>query len=313
MSNSNSDTTSFDMRTVLPDADLAVKQSDLMGFDARYNRLQGRLRLLMHGNQLGDWSRKYHGVEARICRFVSEGYPLVLFHGDVGTGKTETAECIANRLVKDDSDAGLKVEDSELFKLSTRVRGGGRVGEIGTLLNEAFAQVRKAAGQNRRAILIIDEGDSLAASRSQGHSHHEDKVAVNTLIQAIDDLRPLRGRVLVILCTNRLSALDAAIVRRAAIIEKFDRPSDAELLELFRHDLGDLGWCDEQLQELVRATGSDGGVGYTYSDVRTRLYPLALAQAYPDAPLTMEHLLEVARQQKPSPAVEDESMRDQEN
>lgn len=307
MSNSNS-TTSFDVRTILPDTNLTIKETDLMGFEARYERLRGRLRLLMHGNELEEWSHKYHGVEARICRFVSEGYPLVLFHGDVGTGKTETAECIANRLVKDDAKAGLKVEDSELFKLSTRVRGGGRVGEIGTLLNEAFAQVRKAAGQNRRATLIIDEGDSLAASRSQGHSHHEDKVAVNTLIQAIDDLRPLRGRVLVFLCTNRLSALDAAIVRRAAIVEKFERPNDAERLELFYHDLSDLNWSDEQLQSLVRATGGDGnGIGYTYSDIRTRLYPLALAQAFPNAALTSDCLLQVARQQKPSPAIEDET------
>lgn len=57
------------------------------------------------------------------------------------------------------------------------------VGEMGTLLAEAFRKVILSAGKTRRAILIIDEGDSLGASRTQDHSHHEDKVAVNTLIQ----------------------------------------------------------------------------------------------------------------------------------
>ena len=71
--------------------------------------------------------------------------------------------------------------------------------------------------------IIIDEGDSIAASRTQDHSHHEDKVAVNTLIQAIDDLRRFKGRISVILCTNRLAALDPALQRRAAIVEEFPR------------------------------------------------------------------------------------------
>ena len=47
----------------------------------------------------------------------------------------------------------------------------------------------RAAGKGRRAILVIDEGNSLATTRAEDHSHHEDKVGVNTLIQSIDDLR----------------------------------------------------------------------------------------------------------------------------
>ena len=114
------------------------------------------------------------------------------------------AECIANRLVTE-----ARTEDSVLFKLSNRVRGSGKVGEMGTLLAEAFQKVGQAAGRGRRAILVIDEGDSLAAARSQDHSHHEDKVGVNTLIQGIDELRRYGGRIVVILCTNRASVQDS--------------------------------------------------------------------------------------------------------
>src|SRR5437879_4242426 len=85
-------------------------------------------------------------------------------------------------------------------------------------------------------LLIIDEVDSLAAKRTQEHSHHEDKVAVNTLIQSIDNLRRHGGRVVTILCTNRLSVLDVALRRRAAVIEEFLRPTADERRELFNMD-----------------------------------------------------------------------------
>lgn len=39
---------------------------------------------------------------------------------------------------------------------------------MGTLLTQAFHEVVQVAGKARRAFLIIDEGDSLAASRNQG-------------------------------------------------------------------------------------------------------------------------------------------------
>lgn len=193
-----------------------------------------------------------------------------------------------------------------LFKLSNRVRGSGMVGEMGSLITEAFQKVVQAAGKSRRAILIIDEGDSLGASRSQDHSHHEDKVAVNTLIQGVDDLRQYGGRIVVILCTNRLSVLDAALRRRAAIVEEFCRPSDAERGELFRMDLAGLDASTTQIGQLVQATAArEGRPPWTYSDIRTRLYPTALAQAYPDRALRFEDLLSVATTLQASPVMED--------
>ena len=93
-------------------------------------------------------------------------------------------------------------KEAMLFKLSTRVRGSGKVGQMSTLLNQAFDVVARQAGKTRQAFLIIDEGDSLASTRDTAQSHHEDKVAVNTIIQKVDDLRRHSGRILVFLCTN---------------------------------------------------------------------------------------------------------------
>src|SRR4051794_15883328 len=99
-------------------------QGDLLGFAERYQRISAKLRLLTRAGELAGWSREKHGKPTRICTFIEQQYPLAIFHGDVGTGKTVTAECMANRLVTEQPTA----TDSELFKLSTRVRGSGKVG-----------------------------------------------------------------------------------------------------------------------------------------------------------------------------------------
>lgn len=60
---------------------------------------------------------------------------------------------------------------------------------------------------------------------------------MNTLIQGVDDLRRFGGRIVVFLCTNRLSVLDPALQRRAAIVEEFTRPDDSERQALLTMDL----------------------------------------------------------------------------
>ncbi|MCX8980855.1 ATP-binding protein [Citrobacter portucalensis] len=285
----------------LPQRELTERENVLLGFEHRYQKVHNQLSLLLNQGQLLEWSKKHHRGVLPVCRLVADQYPLVIFHGDVGTGKTATAECIANRIVRES-----RSEDSALFKLSNRVRGSGKVGEMGTLLTQAWAEVTEAAGKNRRAILIIDEGDSIAASRSQSQSHHEDKVAVNTLIQGVDDLRKFGGRVVVILCTNRLSVLDAALRRRATIVEEFTRPGSAEREALFRMDLEGMGLSDNQFRQLAGATGERGNQpSWTYSDIRTRLYPAAMSRAFPTRPLSFEDFIESLNVMRPSPIMED--------
>jgi hypothetical protein len=296
-----SDAAIFDSETLVPDATLARREPTLVGFGGRYARVSGQLRLLLGPAELDAWSVANYGKRLPICDRVADQYPLVIFHGDVGTGKTAMAECIANRLM---TDAG--IEDSTIFRLSNRVRGSGMVGEMGTLLAEAFRRVIHAAGKSRRAVLIIDEGDSIAASRAQDHSHHEDKVAVNTLIQGIDDLRRFGGRIAVILCTNRLSAVDPALSRRAAIVEEFRRPTDAERAQLLAMDLDGLGLTAGQIAELVAASGSKPGrPAWTFSDFRTRFYPAAVALAFPNEALRFDHFRGAAGAMSGSRIMED--------
>src|SRR6202171_1242711 len=280
----------FELELELPSAGIAASAKRLVGFENRYQRLHRSLRLLADPNELRAWSRKFHHKELALCAAVSDRYPLVIFAGDVGTGKTVTAEAACDRLAREAR------KEAMLFKLSTRVRGSGKVGQMSTLLNQAFDVVTKQAGKTRQAFLIIDEGDSLASTRDTVQSHHEDKVAVNTIIQKVDDLRRHSGRILVFLCTNRAGALDPAIVRRAAVSEQFDRPTDQEREELFRMDLEGLDIKDQTIRELVRLTGPrDGRSGLTFSDLRSKLLPDALCRAFPSRALGEDDLIAAAK------------------
>lgn len=291
----------FEVELSLPDDLVLAAGKRLVGFDTRYDRIRRDLRLLSAPEEVREWSMRMHGRVLPLCEIVTDRYPLLIFSGDVGTGKTATAEAACDRLAREVSRAAV------LFKLSTRVRGSGKVGQMSALINEAFDVVTKEAGKAKSAFLIIDEADSLTTARDGAQSHHEDKVAVNTVIQKIDDLRRLRGRVLVILCTNRGHSLDPAIVRRASRIERFDRPNADEREQLIRMDYEGLELSNDAVSELVAITGSQdqpSRIGFTFSDLRARLLPEALGLAFPDKKLTAVELMTAAHSLKPSPAVE---------
>ena len=290
----------FELEIQLPQARLDEQARRLIGFTDRYNRLRQDLQLLIDPEGLQAWSQRFYGRQIPLVSVAAERYPLVIFHGDTGNGKSAMAETMSNSLTRELN------REAALFKLSTRVRGSGAVGQMSTLINQAFQVVAKEAGRSRLSFLIIDEADSLAASRDAAQSHHEDKVAVNTLIQKIDEVRRYGGRVLVFLCTNRFTALDPAIVRRSARIEQFDRPTDKEREAVLRLDCEGLGLGNADLADLVRLTGPDGHsqiYGFTYSDLRTRLLPEALARAYPDRKIDKKDLLTAAQELQPSPSL----------
>lgn len=295
-----SDTVRFELDLELPDQSIAGRTERLIGFEPRFARVQRDLHLLLAPEEIKRWSKKMHGQELPVCSILADRYPMMIFHGDVGTGKTATAEGVADRIARD-LDCNVR-----LMKLSTRVRGRGLHGEMSKLIGEAFDEVRIAARTKGRVFLVIDEADALAASREGAQLHQEERAGTNTLIQKIDDMRALKGRVLVILCTNRLHALDPAIVRRAARLEEFGRPTDEERRELLLRDLKGIELNGHDMTRLVKATGPDqkkDRLGMTFSDLRTRFLPAAVADVFPDAPLTFDVLLRVAEATPPSPSI----------
>jgi len=290
--------TAFEYSLDLPNEQFDKTGEGLLGFDARYARLEKRLRLIGDPAGLAKWARGlYKGkIVPPIFELVGNQYPLFIFEGDVGTGKTEFAKSAASRFC-----TSLRRE-GHFFALSTRVRGGGHVGEASLRINEAFVHITSHLGKSKFVFLLIDEADSLLTTRAEQHSHLEDRVAVNTIIQKVDFLRQHGGRLIVFLATNRLDSLDPAILRRTAMIERFDRPNTDERKELLEKDLAGLELNAITIGKATARTGpKDGSPGYTYSDFRTRLLPQIVSNAYPDGKISDKNVLDAISETKPSP------------
>jgi AAA+ superfamily predicted ATPase len=292
--------TKFELKRELPDLDLKALGNRLIGFQRRFERIGQQLRLITDLEGVKRWAGQHHGPNQALTDALGDRYPLVIFHGDVGTGKTATAEAAAQALCEAIDSEGF------LLKLSTRVRGVGHVGQMSNLIGEAFAEAITLAGKKRFVAMVIDEGDAIAFNRGAERAHHEDRVGVNTLIQAIDDARALKGRLFIILATNRFSALDPAILRRASLFENFERPDETERHELLSADLRGVEVSPQVLEDLVAATGEHNGApGFTFSDIQTRLLPAAVARAYPERPLHGEDLLAALAELEPTPVMHD--------
>ena len=242
--------------------------------------------VLLMPDQVDRWSKENYKKVIPLCEVIRQRYPLFLFSGDVGTGKTVTAECAADQLTREMKKEGF------LLKLSTRVRGKGLHGEMSQLIQDAFENLTTQAGKKRLSFLLIDEADSIATLRSTEQMHQEEKAAVNTLIQKIDEIRQVGGRAVVILCTNRVDVIDQAVVRRAALHIEFFRPDKEECLKLLTHDLQGIGLSPQELRELatlIASGGPEGKIGYSFSDFRLRFLPEALARAFSKSALNIRH------------------------
>ncbi len=289
----------FDNTIDLPNTGIKERTANLIGFEAKFQRIYGNLKLLLDQEGLKAWSKKYHKLELPVIEQLTDRYPLIILAGDAGTGKTVSAEAIADRMVRELKREGF------FLKLSTRVRGEGLHGQMGNLVNDAFAELKKQAGKNRLSFLLIDEADAIATTRSTMQMHQEEKAAVNTLIQKIDEIRDLKGRAVIFMSTNRLHFIDEAIVRRAAVILEFERPNEQERKDLFEKSLTGIEFTKKELQELADLTSPENNddLGHSFSDIRLKILPEAIAISFPDKPLTFEILCSTIKNIKPSPQI----------
>ena len=299
----------FNQRMQLPDSHADGRLSRLVGMDVPINQLSKILGMLIFPHRLDSWRKKYHPNASAIFEYFSNRHPLVIIAGDVGTGKTELAETIGSRVARAEK------REITLFPMSLSTRGSGLVGEMTKLISSAFCHVEESAGQISKSdegfssgiIMLIDEADALAQSRENQQMHHEDRAGVNALIRGIDSLNRQLLPVSVIMCTNRLSALDPAIKRRAAEIFQFERPDDKKRELILRPALQEIDFTDEQIKEIIEITGEHNGrgYGYTFSDITQRLFHAIIMSAYPDQKIDYEQAIEAVKKIEPTPPFKD--------
>jgi len=298
----------FERRVTFPDVEPQARLARLVGLDEQKQRLIKILGLLVNPAGLEDWARRFHPEARQLLDTVLRRPPLVILAGDVGAGKTELAETIGDAVARQERI------DITLFPLSLSTRGQGRVGEMTQLLSAAFdntieaaSKLKASSGKSRGAvILLVDEADALAQSREAAQMHHEDRAGVNAFIRGIDRIANLRLPAAVIMCTNRLSALDPAVRRRAADILAFARPNDMQRRHILSTRLEPLGVGRGHIDALVAATGAPrGGHGFTFSDLMQRLLPAIALDAFPDKPVSGPRAVEIAKAITPTPPFKD--------
>jgi SpoVK/Ycf46/Vps4 family AAA+-type ATPase len=299
----------FERRITYPDFEPQERLARLVGLDEHKARLSKMLGLLVNPAGLEAWAQKHHPGANGIVNAVLRRPPLVVLAGDVGSGKSELAESIGDLVARQENI------EITLFPMSLSTRGQGRVGEMTQLLAAAFdytldeANRLKAAGGRARGavILLVDEADALAQSREAAQMHHEDRAGVNAFIRGIDRLARSHLPAAVIMCTNRLGALDPAVRRRAADILPFTRPDEAQRHSVLGPPLRELGFTDQQIAALVAATGARDkrAYGFTFSDLTQRLLPAIVLDAYPGKAVGAVRALEIAKGMKPTPPFED--------
>ncbi len=300
----------FGPRQKFPDADIGSRLDTLIGLDEHQAVLSKFLGIAINPDGFAQWVGRYHPKATATLQTLLRRPPLAVLAGDVGSGKTVLAESIGHVVA---TEQGLPIT---LFPMSLSTRGQGRVGEMTQLITEAFDYVYIDAKKGRRdsgkpgrgVVLLVDEADALAQSREAAQMHHEDRAGVNAFIRGVDRLSEPRLPATVIMCTNRLNALDPAIRRRAGEVLTFRRPEDAERREVLAPLLNELGLTDKYVDAIVTATGkrNERTYGCSYSDLTQRLIPGIIMRAFPGEAVTGEAAVVAAQAIVPTPPFEDE-------
>lgn len=141
----------------------------------------------------------------------------VLFYGPSGCGKTLAAYVLAG----------------ELEKLMIVVNLGAivssRLGETSKNLAKIF---KRAASE--KAIIFIDEFDSLGKIRDYSQDHGEMKRVVNTILQLFDYMPK---ECIVIAATNQINMIDNALCRRFDLVLGLEKPDEKHITELIEKTL----------------------------------------------------------------------------
>ncbi|MBI1277540.1 MAG: AAA family ATPase [Anaerolineaceae bacterium] len=144
----------------------------------------------------------------------------VLFAGPSGTGKTMSAEIIANEL------------NLDLYKIDLSSVISKFIGETEKNLAIVFN-----AAEHAGAILLFDEADALFGKRSEVRDSHDRyaNVEISYLLQRMEEYRGI-----VILTTNLHKNMDEAFVRRMSFTVNFPFPAAAD-----RRRIWENVWPDE--------------------------------------------------------------------
>jgi AAA+ superfamily predicted ATPase len=224
----------------------------------------------------------YRGLLGELARIVSYQWQHgvahsalkgFLFHGGVGLGKTSMAKRLTYELCRVFGDTGLdndRASEVVLILVDGADIARSKYGESEEHLRDIFAYARAGeshgydrhqhhphGGPQRRSVLLFDDAESLLLSRSSSGAKEWHFGQNSVFFHNVDELDT--SSTVVVLTTNRLDLVDAAIVDRFVPYEFVDPP--LEVLEQVARDKARLqGLQGEDLKPLLEQLVGPGRV-----------------------------------------------------
>ncbi|KAL5345497.1 hypothetical protein ACLOAV_009247 [Pseudogymnoascus australis] len=170
---------------------------------------------------------------------------LILLSGPPGTGKTSLSTSLAQKLsIRMNKNFG----ETILFQLNAATLLSHYFGQSAVKIHSIFEALAAQSAElpNTLMVLLIDEIESLAASRETASARsevHDAVRATNALLTGFDMVTD-SANVFIICTSNLISSLDAAFVDRCSRHINIPQPSSAARYEILRHGINRLVECE---------------------------------------------------------------------
>jgi ATPase family associated with various cellular activities (AAA) len=182
---------------------------------------------------------------------------VALLHGPPGSGKTSLSRALAHKLA-----IRMDASDARLLEIHANSLFSKWFSESSRNVAALFVKIRTMAATCDLVVVLIDEVESLSASRAASASGAEPTDTlrvVNALLTALDTLRALPN-VLVLATSNLTDQIDVAFLDRADVKQYIGLPSLGARYEILRSGVNELIRC-KVVQRAVRNEDDDNENG----------------------------------------------------